>query len=74
MKMIIALLATLAISAPANAATDKWQPCEYEDGSGQVRCVWDAGSMGNGVGQSFFKNRRGYHDISHARAVRMLAH
>jgi hypothetical protein len=25
-------------------------PCEYEDGSGQDVCAWDADTMGNGVG------------------------
>jgi len=58
----------------ANGATqDKWQPCHYEDASGQVRCVWDAGTMGNGEGHSFFHNRQGFHYISHAQAVKMLA-
>jgi hypothetical protein len=41
----------LALPAPA-AAPDftGWPPCEYED---SVNCRWDAGTSGNGVGDSF---------------------
>lgn len=28
-------------------------PCEYEDGSGQRLCRWNASTSGNGVGESF---------------------
>lgn len=35
------------------------QPCAYEDGSGgQLPCYWDARQAGNGVGQSFWIDRR----------------
>lgn len=34
-------------------------PCVYEDGSGgPLPCYWDAGDMGNGVGNSFWIDRR----------------
>lgn len=41
LSVLISLL--LAAGAPA---------CEYEDGSSQKVCVWDARHMGNGVGTS----------------------
>ena len=28
--------------------------CEYEDGSEQLICFWDAQSSGNGIGRSFY--------------------
>ena len=28
-------------------------PCEYEDGSGQAVCTWNATDQGNGLGNSF---------------------
>lgn len=39
--------------------------CEYEDGSGQAEtCIWDAGNMGNGVGDSFISITKGDEDIA----------
>ena len=32
--------------------TDTLPACEYEDGSGQALCYWDAQTSGNGVGTS----------------------
>lgn len=42
--MTAMLLAMILHTVPA---------CEYEDGSSQAICGWDAGSAGNGVGESF---------------------
>ena len=78
MKQVLVAAAIIAgiIAAGdhANAAVDKWQPCKYEDGSGQVRCVWDASVRGVGGGQSFFMNARGQHFVTHERAHHMLQH
>lgn len=38
----------VAVTTTAPIAT--LPPCEYEDGSGQALCVWDADTMGNGMG------------------------
>lgn len=77
--MITTLLATVLLSAaPATADTQvHWNPCKYEDGSSQVRCVWDAQTMGNGHGDSFKvrhggKDRAVYTYISHHRAQVLL--
>lgn len=81
-----ALTATLTLTAaPAPADPPRafqptpraFQPCKYEDGSGQVRCVWDAVHMGNGTGQSALIRRGGtddarYTDVTHRRAHRVL--
>lgn len=37
-------------SVPAYAADI--EPCEFEDGSGQSACYWDAETMGNRVGET----------------------
>lgn len=63
----------VAHSAPATPAHDQ---CRYEDGSGQRVCIWDAGTQGNGEGDSFIAirggtNRARYTYISHARAYRL---
>lgn len=36
--------------AHAAPATDTLPACAYEDGSGQVLCMWDASEQGNGIG------------------------
>lgn len=77
MKIIIAAILTaiaVGIPTPANAdpLNSKWVPCNYEDGSGQVRCVWVADERGNKEGHSFFINRKGVHFISADRARHML--
>lgn len=50
--------------------------CRYEDGSGQRVCVWPAGSVGNGVGDSFIAihggtDRAKYVYISDEKAYRL---
>ena len=42
----------LAIVATAIGITAAFPlpPCQYEDGSGQNACVWDAHTPGNGIG------------------------
>lgn len=56
----VAVTATLLIggsaasaSAPEPPARAKWmsRPCVYEDG---INCFWNADSMGNGMGHSFY--------------------
>lgn len=51
-------------------------PCRYEDGSGQVRCFWDARHMGNGIGRSYIMTRVAGNEhqefISHRKAHRLL--
>ena len=76
---IIAAALAAAITAtpmPANAKGDGWNPCKYEDGSGQARCVWDARHMGNGEGNSLLIRKGGTDDatytiITHKRAHRL---
>jgi hypothetical protein len=43
------LTPTLVATVPTTAPSELL-PCEYEDGSGQALCMWDADTMGNGVG------------------------
>lgn len=76
---IVASLFTAAGHSPADAAPEDrtWRPCQYEDGSSQRRCVWDARHMGNGYGQSLIIRRGGtdtatYREVSHRRAHRLL--
>jgi len=61
------------VTVTVTSVTNKWHACKYEDGAGQTRCVWVGDVRGNGEGQSFFKNRRGFHFITHERAVHMLS-
>lgn len=61
----------------ADSVVRDWKPCTHEDGSGMVRCIWDARHMGNGHGLSF-KVRHGgtdravYVSMSHRRAHYLL--
>jgi hypothetical protein len=41
---------TLPVAAITTAPIATLPACEYEDGSGQSLCVWDADTMGNGMG------------------------
>lgn len=57
-------------------STDRTPVCQYEDGSGQARCVWDARHNGNGVGRSYVVVHGGRDDakirfVSHRRAHRL---
>lgn len=54
----------------AYAAKHRWQPCHFEDGSGQARCIWDARHMGNGVGTSV----KIFHGGTDRMKVRTLSH
>jgi hypothetical protein len=67
LSLLITLL--LAVGAPS---------CNYEDGSGQSHCIWDAKHMGNGEGQSLLiiqggTNHAKYIRISHRTAHQILA-
>lgn len=68
------------LSAPSwtDRGYDETPPCEYEDGSGQPRCVWDARHMGNGRGTSWLiiqggKDNAAYIKITHRRAHRLFS-
>lgn len=41
-----------AVITPPAATTPALPACEYEDGSGQALCYWDAQTSGNGEGTS----------------------
>jgi len=74
--MILTTILTAILTAGMTPAVD-WNPCQFEDGSGQRRCVWDAKHMGDGQGDSV-KIRRGgtddatYQVITHRRAKHLL--
>lgn len=80
------LLGILALAAPSSADDPQvamerenvpsHDLCNFEDGSGQRLCIWDAEAEGNGVGDSFIAIRGGtkqarYVYISHTRAHRL---
>lgn len=67
----ITLAAALSLTAtPAVAYSPKMPPCVYEDGSGgPLPCYWDATTMGNRVGLSFWVDRHEklhYGSLTHA--------
>lgn len=77
--IITALFLTTSIMTSGEAAghTVDWEPCEYEDGSSQKRCIWDAKHMGNGEGSSLKVTNGGednavYKVISHRKAKHLL--
>lgn len=47
---IIALLVMVAICLVIILDPHNWEPCPTED---STNCYWDAGTRGNGEGQSF---------------------
>lgn len=49
---ITAAVLGAGIGAANAAPVDRTPVCNYEDGSGQGRCVWDARHNGNGAGRS----------------------
>lgn len=68
---MIALLISLLLATGAPA-------CEYEDGSSQKVCIWDAKHQGNGEGNSGIiinggTDRDRYIPISHRTAHRIIA-
>lgn len=72
MNIIIAAIFALFAPAPHSVPA-----CEFEDGSGQAKCIWDARHMGNGEGNSLIIRNGGtdeaqYKVISHRRAHRLL--
>lgn len=71
--MFAVVAAMLGAMTPANAAGRTWTECQYEDGSGQGRCVWLAPERGNGEGQSYIVRNKGQIKyVTHSRARRML--
>jgi hypothetical protein len=51
--MFATVIATALLALAPMHAAPIIPPCEYEDGSGQSVCRWDAHAAGNGVGESF---------------------
>ena len=66
--VVIEVIATAVPThaTPAQSYGHGLAACRFEDGSGQSRCVWDARTMGNGVGYSFVAFAGG---TDHARYV-----
>ena len=62
---LITALATLTIpllvtsGAIASLPSGNLPACEYEDGSSQPACVWDATEEGNGIGRSLINLQYG---------------
>lgn len=55
----VAVIAVAGLSASAHGASTgrtEYMPCGQE---GDNNCVWDAKTMGNGVGRSYFVGRDG---------------
>lgn len=51
-----AMLSTICVVAALVAATAfpvSIPPCQFEDGSGQAVCYWNAAVSGNGRGESY---------------------
>lgn len=74
----VAAVLSGAHGAPAEAAPRALPACEYEDGSSQRVCVWDARHMGNGIGRSVIVRNGGtdrvtYRIVSHRRAHALIA-
>ncbi len=71
------LLAPAAHGAPVHVLAAA-PACEYEDGSSQRVCVWDATHSGNGIGRSVVIRHGGteratYTFVSHRRAHSLIA-
>lgn len=68
-----------AAPAPQQLAAHTIEPCAWEDGSGQVLCVWAGHIMGDGVGRSAVVRHGGtdrmtFRYISSRNAERLLVH
>jgi hypothetical protein len=66
--------ALVATSVPLFSPFGHIAPCEYEDGSSQYMCVWDAKHQGNGRGHSALIIRGGHDDQVVIRLPHRLAH
>ena len=57
--LTIPLLVTSGAIASLPIPTTSLPVCEYEDGSSQAACVWDASEEGNGVGRNLINLQYG---------------
>ena len=57
--LTIPLLVTSGAIASLPIPTTNLPVCEYEDGSSQPACVWDASEEGNGVGRNLINLQYG---------------
>lgn len=66
-RLLLAVLAVLALTVSPAQAKESFPACANEDGSGDpLPCIWDAQTQGNHRGESFV--------ISHDEVTYYLAH
>lgn len=53
MRAILSAICVVVALVGATVAPDFIPPCEFEDGSGQAVCYWNAAVSGNGRGESY---------------------
>lgn len=53
-KTIAVVVAVVAFTVTVFAIAKPVPLCEFEDGSGQEMCMWDASREGNGIGSDVF--------------------
>ena len=53
MRAILSAICVVAALVAATAFPVSITPCQFEDGSGQAVCYWDAATSGNGRGESY---------------------
>lgn len=53
MRAILSAICVVAALVAATAFPVSIPPCQFEDGSGQAVCYWNAAVSGNGRGESY---------------------
>ena len=53
MRAVFSAICAVAALVAATAFPQIIPSCEFEDGSGQAVCYWDAATFGNGLGESY---------------------
>ena len=53
MRAVFSSICVVAALVAATAFPVSIPPCQFEDGSGQAVCYWDAAVSGNGRGESY---------------------
>ena len=53
MRAILSAICVVAALVASTVFSDSIPPCEFEDGSGQAVCYWNAAVAGNGRGESY---------------------
>ena len=53
MRAVFSSICVVAALVAATAFPVSIPPCQFEDGSGQAVCYWDAAVAGNGRGESY---------------------